>query len=114
MRRIDVLGIGLGAFLAGGVLYGGLRLLGLEAIQAGLWSQGIFVLVVIGWLATYLRRVFTGRMTYHQQLNAYQEAVLKQQLAKLSPAELAALEAEIAAETARDPASPPDSQDNGN
>ncbi|MCH9055498.1 DUF3007 family protein [Synechococcus sp. PCC 6716] len=100
MRRIDVLGIGVGVFFAGGFLYVVLRLLGLEPTQAGIWSQGIFVLGVIGWLATYLLRVFSGRMTYHQQLNDYEEAVLAQRLAELSPEELAALEKEIAAEAA--------------
>jgi len=107
MRRIDVLGIGIGIFFTGGLLYAGLRLLGLEPTQAGIWSQGIFVLGVMGWLATYLLRVFTGRMTYHQQLNDYEEAVLSQRLAELTPEELAALEAEIAADTSATPESDP-------
>lgn len=99
MRRIDVLGIGLGVFFAGGLIYLLLRIAGVEPLQAGIWSQGVFVLGVLGWLATYLLRVFTGRMTYHQQLKDYEEAVISDRLARMSPEELAALEAEIAAET---------------
>ncbi|MFM7529480.1 MAG: DUF3007 family protein, partial [Nodosilinea sp.] len=39
MRRIDVLGLGLGVFLAGGALFLVLQALGLDGIQAGIWSQ---------------------------------------------------------------------------
>ncbi|WP_298617031.1 DUF3007 family protein [uncultured Thermosynechococcus sp.] len=99
MRRIDVLGIGIGIFLTGGLVYGLLRAVGIEPLQAGIWSQAIFVLGVLGWVCTYLLRVFTGRMTYHQQLKDYEEAVIRDRLARLSPEELAALEAELQAES---------------
>ncbi|QEQ02022.1 DUF3007 family protein [Thermosynechococcus sp. QKsg1] len=99
MRRIDVLGIGIGVFFTGGLVYLLLRIAGIEPLQAGIWSQAIFVLVVLGWLSTYFLRVFTGRMTYHQQLKDYEEAVMSDRLARMSPEELAALEAEILAES---------------
>ncbi len=38
-------------------------------------------------------------MTYHQQLKDYEEAVISDRLARMSPEELAALEAEILAES---------------
>ncbi len=44
MRRIDVLGIGIGVFFAGGLVYGLLRAVGVEPLQAGIWSQAIFCL----------------------------------------------------------------------
>ncbi|MFN4279022.1 DUF3007 family protein [Thermosynechococcus sp.] len=99
MRRIDVLGIGLGVFFAGGLVYLLLRMAGVEPLQAGIWSQAIFILGVLGWLATYLLRVFTGRMTYHQQLKDYEEAMIRDRLARMSPEELAALEAQILVES---------------
>ncbi|URR36041.1 DUF3007 family protein [Thermosynechococcus sp. HN-54] len=99
MRRIDVLGIGIGLFFTGGLVYLLLRLAGVEPLQAGVWSQAIFILGVLGWLSTYLLRVFTGRMTYHRQLQDYAERVISDRLARMSPEELAALEAKILAET---------------
>ncbi|HIK25459.1 MAG: DUF3007 family protein [Thermosynechococcus sp. Uc] len=99
MRRIDVLWIGIGIFLTGGLVYGLLRAVGIEPLQAGIWSQAILVLGLLGWVSTYLLRVFTGRMTYHQQLKDYEEALISDRLARMSPEELAALEAEILAES---------------
>ncbi|HIK23804.1 MAG: DUF3007 family protein [Cyanobacteria bacterium J003] len=110
MRRIDVLGIGVGLFFGGGLVYLLLRMAGVEPLQAGVWSQAIFVLGILGWLSTYLLRVFTGRMTYHQQLKDYEEALLSDRLARLSPEERAALEAEILAET--NPTADPELGDN--
>ncbi|NER82714.1 MAG: DUF3007 family protein, partial [Leptolyngbya sp. SIO1D8] len=37
MRRIDVIGIGVGVFLLGGGLYLGLRIAGLDTLSAGVW-----------------------------------------------------------------------------
>ncbi len=100
MRRIDVLRIGLGIFLVGGLLYVLLRGIGLDTLDAGLWSQVIFLVGVLGWVSTYLFRVVGGRMTYHQQLEDYEDAVLQKRLDEMSPEELAALQAEIEQEKA--------------
>jgi hypothetical protein len=43
MRRIDVLGIGIGVFAIGGALYVGLRFAGLDNLSAGIWSQVLFL-----------------------------------------------------------------------
>jgi hypothetical protein len=99
VRRIDVLGIGLGVFLAGGGLFLGFRLLGLDGISAGIWSQVIMVGGVVGWLLTYLFRVVTGSMTLNQQLDDYEEAVLKQRLEELTPEQIAALQEELESES---------------
>ncbi len=98
MRRIDAIAIALGVFAAGGAAYGILRLVGVAAPDAGLWSQALLVLGLLGWLVTYLLRVLAGRMTYHQQLAQYREAVLRKRLEEMSPEELAQLQAEIEAE----------------
>ncbi|MEM6253224.1 MAG: DUF3007 family protein [Cyanobacteria bacterium P01_D01_bin.156] len=98
MRRIDVIGIGLGIFLAGGGLYLALSLAGMDTLSAGIWSQVIFVGGLLGWVATYLTRVFSQQMTYNQQLKDYEDAVLQKRLDEMSDEELAQLQAELEAE----------------
>jgi Protein of unknown function (DUF3007) len=98
MRRIDVIGIGLGMFLAGGLVYLGLEFAGLDSQSAGIWSQAVLVGGVVGWLLTYLFRAVTQQMTLNQQIKDYKEAVLTKQLEEMSPEELAKLQAEIEGE----------------
>lgn len=98
MRRIDVIGIGLGMFLAGGLVYLALEFAGLDSQSAGIWSQAVLVGGVVGWLLTYLFRAVTQQMTLNQQIKDYKEAVLTKQLEEMSPEELAKLQAEIEAE----------------
>ncbi|MGF1491170.1 MAG: DUF3007 family protein [Microcoleaceae cyanobacterium] len=95
MRRIDVIGISLGIFAAGGVFYLLFKALGLEATQAGIWSQVGLVAVVIGWLFTYVFRAVTRTMTYNQQLQDYEDAVLQKRLEAMTPEQLAQLQADI-------------------
>ena len=95
MRRIDVIGIGIGIFAAGGLIYLLLQFAGLDSLNAGIWSQAIFVGGLIGWLLTYLLRAVTQNMTYNQQIKDYKEAVLQKRLEELTPEELAKLQAEI-------------------
>ena len=98
MRRIDVIGIGLGVFLLGGGLYVGFRIAGFDGLSAGVWSQVIFVAGLLGWVATYLFRVVTSNMTYSQQLKDYEDAVLQKRLDELTPEQWAELEAKLAAD----------------
>ena len=95
MRRIDVITIGLGVFVAGGLAYGLLQVFGFDSLTAGIWSQAILVTGLVGWLLTYLLRALTQNMTYNQQLKDYQDAVLQKRLEELTPEELARLQAEI-------------------
>jgi hypothetical protein len=99
MRRIDVLLLGLGALGFGAVLYAVLLAVGIERAQAGLWAQASLVggggLI---WIATYLFRVLTGRMTLHEQLRNYEEAVIDKRIAELSPEQLQKLQEEVEAE----------------
>jgi cell shape-determining protein MreD len=98
MRRIDVLVIGLGIFTLGGIAYIALKFFGIDEINAGIWSQVLLVMVVLGWLSSYLFRVSTKQMTYNQQLKDYQEAVLQKRFEELTPEELALMQAQIANE----------------
>ncbi|MFZ4675301.1 MAG: DUF3007 family protein [Nodosilinea sp.] len=95
MRRIDIIAIGIGIFLAGGGLFVGFRLFGLDGISAGIWSQAIMVGGVVAWLSSYLFRVVTRNMTLNQQMDDYELAVLQRRLDELSPEQLAALQAKL-------------------
>ncbi|MBR8828147.1 MAG: DUF3007 family protein [Gomphosphaeria aponina SAG 52.96 = DSM 107014] len=98
MRRIDAIGIAIGVFAAGGIAYLLLNLAGLDDLSAGIWSQVLLVGSVLGWTLTYLVRVSNTKMTYHQQLKDYEEAVLQKRWEELTPAESERLQAEIEAE----------------
>ncbi|MBE9051657.1 DUF3007 family protein [Nostocales cyanobacterium LEGE 11386] len=98
MRRIDAIGIGLGVFIAGGLAYVGLQLIGLDGQKAGIWSQVLLVSGLIGWLATYIFRAVGNKMTYHEQREQYEQAFLQKRLDELTPEELAKIQAEIAQE----------------
>ena len=95
MRRIDAIGIAIGVFAAGGVVYLFLQVAGLDGLQAGIWSQALLVAGLIGWLLTYLFRAVTQNMTYNQQLKDYEDAVLQKRLDEMTPEELEKLQAEI-------------------
>jgi membrane protein implicated in regulation of membrane protease activity len=100
MRRIDVIGIGLAIFIVGGLAYIILQQLGLDRLDAGIWSQVLLMAGLVGWLLTYLFRFATNRMTYNQQLENYKEAVLQKRFEELTPEELAKLQEEIQIEKA--------------
>ncbi|NER35728.1 MAG: DUF3007 family protein [Oscillatoria sp. SIO1A7] len=98
MRRIDAIGIGLGVFVAGGLIYLLFQGAGLDSVSAGIWSQAVLVGGLVGWLLTYLLRAISGQMTFHQQVEDYKEAVLEKRLAELTPEELSAIQAELETE----------------
>lgn len=95
MRRIDAIAIAIGVFAAGGIIYLLFQAAGLDSQQAGIWSQALLVVGLVGWLLTYLFRVGTKNMTYNQQLQDYKDAVLQKRLESMTPEELAQLQAEI-------------------
>jgi hypothetical protein len=98
MRRIDAIVITFAFFLLGGLVYVGLQFLGISDLSAGIWSQVVLVVALLGWSISYLGRVVTKNMTYDQQLKDYKTALLKQRLAEMSSEEIAQLQAEVAAE----------------
>lgn len=102
MRRIDIIAIGLGVFAGGGSIYLLLQVLGLNSLDAGIWSQVILVCGLVGWVLSYLFRAVTQQMTYNQQLQDYEEAVLQKRLEELTPEELEKIQAEIEQENSRE------------
>ncbi len=88
MRRIDVIAIGLGVFATGGMIYLLFKSFGIDPSHAGIWSQVLLICGVIIWVLTYLFRVFTHKMTYHQQLKDYEEAVIQKRLEEMTPEEI--------------------------
>lgn len=113
MRRIDVILIGLGVFGAGGLVYVALTLLGLEDLDAGIWTQAVLTVGLLGWLATYLLRAVTQNMTYNQQLKDYEDAVLQKRLDAMTPEALAALQAELEQEKSTVAKAAPDDKVSG-
>ncbi|MGC9502857.1 DUF3007 family protein [Baaleninema sp.] len=108
MRRIDVIGIGIGIFIAGGALYVLLNQAGFDRLDAGIWSQVLLVGGLIGWVATYLFRFATKNMTYHQQLQDYTDAVLQKRWEKMTEEERQALLSELKdSESKEAPDAPP-------
>jgi membrane protein implicated in regulation of membrane protease activity len=101
MRRIDAIGIAIGFFAAGGLIYLALQFIGLDDLNAGIWSQVILVAGLVGWVLTYVFRALTKNMTYNQQLKDYEEAVLQKRLEEMTPEELAKLQAEVEAEKSK-------------
>ena len=95
MRRIDAIAITLGTFAFGGLTYVVLQVVGVDSQQAGIWTQLLLVVGLLGWVGTYLFRVGTKNMTYNQQLKDYEEAVLQKRLETMTPEQLAQLQAEI-------------------
>ncbi len=105
MRRIDAIGITFGIFLAGGALYLLFTVAGFDATNAGIWSQAVFLLGLLGWVSTYLFRAATQNMSYMQQRKDYDEAILQKRLDTMSEEELEQLQAEVEAAQAKDSAS---------
>ncbi|MEQ8962821.1 MAG: DUF3007 family protein, partial [Coleofasciculus sp. C2-GNP5-27] len=48
MRRIDAIGIAIGVFAAGGIMYLLLQVAGLDEVKAGIWSQALLVGGLLG------------------------------------------------------------------
>ncbi len=94
MRKRDVLLWGGLLFVGGGSL---VRLMQ-GNVNGQVISALLFGLVIVGWTASYLLRVFTGRMAFNEQVELFKDAQLQNYLDQLSPDELAALEAELAAD----------------
>ena len=95
MRRIDALGLGLAVLLLGGGLFVAFRVFGFDSASAGIWSQVVFISLLILWVLSYVFRATTGNMTLNQQLDEYEEAVLQKRLDELTPEQMAELQAKL-------------------
>ncbi len=95
MRRIDAIALITAFFLSGGLVYVVLQAIGLDNQQAGIWSQAFLVGGLILWLLSYVFRVLTHDMTYHQQIKDYEETVIKKRWESMTPEEQEKLQAEV-------------------
>ena len=77
MTRAKVFQIGLIFFILGGLGYEVFQLIGLESISAGIATQTLLILIIFGWTASYLLRVFSGNMTFMEQRKRYRKAYEK-------------------------------------
>jgi Protein of unknown function (DUF3007) len=103
MRRIDAILITLGVFGAGGLAYLLLKLVGLEEVQAGIWSQVALVVGLLGWTSTYVYRALNKKMSYVQQIKDYEEAVMRKRLEEMTPEQLVQFQAELDRDRAKKP-----------
>ena len=74
MTRAKVFQLGLLVLGLGGIGYFAFRLSGLESFSAGIASEAVLVLLVVGWIISYLVRVVTGNMTFVEQRKRYRKA----------------------------------------
>jgi hypothetical protein len=95
MRRIDVILLSIGILGGGLVVKIGLEQAGLDTLDAGVWSQAVLVLGLLGWVSTYLVRAVTHNLTFHKQFRDYEDALLQKRYNELTPEELAQLQAEV-------------------
>ena len=98
MRRIDAIAITFGIFLVGGALYLVFKAIGFDETKAGIWSQVVFLLGLLGWVSTYAYRAATQKMSYVQQLKNYEDAVMQKRIDEMTPEDLAKFQAEVDAE----------------
>jgi hypothetical protein len=100
MRRIDAILIVLAVFGAGGAAYVLLKLVGVEEVQAGIWSQVALTMGLIGWTLTYLYRAMTKTMSYQQQRQEYEDALILKRYEDMSPEQKLAFQAELESDRA--------------
>nr|YP_002048680.1 hypothetical protein PCC_0008 [Paulinella chromatophora]ACB42470.1 hypothetical protein PCC_0008 [Paulinella chromatophora] len=62
---------GLLIFSLGAFGYLGFRMAGFEGISAGIAAEILLFLIIVIWIASYLIRVLTGKMTFMEQRRRY-------------------------------------------
>lgn len=102
MTRGQALLVGFALLGFGAAGYGLFLASGLEGFSPGIAASALLLLLVLGWTATYLARVVTGRMTFSEQRRIYREsydalttAELQARFDALPPEEQARLLAEL-------------------
>jgi UPF0716 family protein affecting phage T7 exclusion len=104
MTRGQALLLGLALLGLGAGAYGLFAAGGMEGFTPGIAASVLLLLVLVGWTATYLARVVTGRMTFSEQRRLYRQgydalttAELEARFEALPPEEQARLLAELEA-----------------
>lgn len=116
MTRAQILLFGLLLLALGAAGQSIFQASGFEGFSAGIAASVVLLLVVLGWTATYLVRVVSGRMTFSEQRRRYRSAydeatdqLLQERFASLPPEEQARLMADLGlASDAEQPSASPD------
>jgi hypothetical protein len=105
VTRGQALLLGLGLLGLGAAGYGVFAATGMEGFTPGIAASVLLLLVLVGWTATYLVRVVSGRMTFSEQRRIYRQtydalttAELEARFEALPPEEQARLLAELNAD----------------
>jgi hypothetical protein len=113
MTRGQALLLGLAVLGLGAGGYGLFQAGGLPDFSAGIATSVLLLLVVVGWVSTYLVRVVSGKMTFSEQRRQYRaayDAITDQELqarfAALPQEEQERLLAELAEAPSDSPATP--------
>ncbi len=67
MRRLDFFTITFGLLLIGPLFYGAALALGVKAQTAGIWAATFFIVIILGWIFSYMFRVLSTNMTFNKQ-----------------------------------------------
>ena len=73
MTRTNVIQIGLILFFLGALGYWAFIALGFDGSKAGIASESLLVLLLIGWIGSYFFRVIGGKMTFMEQRKRYRK-----------------------------------------
>lgn len=73
-------------------------------MNAGIWSQALLVVGLVGWVLTYLVRFATSNLTYNQQLRDYEDAIVEKRWEKMTPEEREQAAIEVMQEQAQNEA----------
>jgi len=73
LTRTNVIQIGLIVFCIGAAGYASLLAFGLDGFKAGIASEALLVILLIGWIGTYFFRVVGGKMTFMEQRKRYRK-----------------------------------------
>jgi hypothetical protein len=102
LTRAQALLLGLAVLALGGAGYWAFQAIGMEEFTPGLAASSLLMVVVLGWTASYLFRVVSGRMTYMEQRRRYRatydaqtDAELLARFEAMSPEEQARLLADV-------------------
>ncbi|KGG12815.1 MULTISPECIES: DUF3007 family protein [Prochlorococcus] len=74
MTRANVIQLGFLVFALGATAYVSLLAFGIDGFNAGLFSETLLLILLVGWISSYFFRVFQGKMTFMEQRKRYREA----------------------------------------
>lgn len=74
MTRAKVFQLGFVVLALGAVGYGIFRFSGMDGASSGIAAEALLMVIVFGWIGSYLLRVVGGKMTFNEQRKRYREA----------------------------------------